>query len=119
MNSRVGNRPTIAELKNLNQGTAEEPAPAPPPAAGDELSEQQLREIAEGLGFRLAPRHIKHSVRPAAVNGRVRMSARIDLDVRRTMERLRPDLGLSYDDIINAALREYFLNQGYQVESRD
>lgn len=118
MNNRVNTRPTIAELTNRNQGTPEEPALEQPSDATSDVSEEKLRELADGLGFRLAPRHIKHNVRPAAINGRVRMSARIDLDLRRTMERLRPDLGMSYDDMINAALREYIINQGYLVESR-
>lgn len=119
-----GGRPEgTAAVADLDAAAAPAAAPAPQtegvlPAVMDEngvVSEESLRELAGVLGFRLAATTVRRGVRPAPVNGRIRISAKVSREVRMAAEQVRLDLGLTFDDIVDAALRKYLLDQGYRV----
>ena len=109
----------VADLAAVAAPAAAAPAGETiPQAVMDEngaVSEESLRELAGVLGFRLAATTVRRGVRPAPVNGRIRISAKVSREVRMAAEQVRLDLGLTFDDIVDAALRRYLLDQGYRV----
>lgn len=83
---------------------------------GAEMAEADLRLAAEAQGYTLMRRPTRRGVRPQEIAGKVKMSQRIDGELRRVLEQYRLQTNRSYDDIFNSALRSYLLEQGFRVE---
>lgn len=119
--SRGGRPPIGAMLERMESG---DPA-APPPAAGSaagsngsgELPEEALRAAAEERGYTLMRLPERRGVRPKTVRGRVKMSYKVDAELRKVLEQVRLQTNMSFEEIVDAALREYLLKQGFQVEA--
>ena len=83
---------------------------------GGEMAEADLRLAAEAQGYTLMRRPTRRGVRPQEIAGKVKMSQRIDGELRRVLELYRLQTNRSYDEIFNEALRSYLLAQGFRAE---
>lgn len=125
--SRGGRPPIGAMLERMESGdpAAGGAAAAPPPAAGSaagsngsgELPEEALRAAAEERGYTLMRLPERRGVRPKTVRGRVKMSYKVDAELRKVLEQVRLQTNMSFEEIVDTALREYLLKQGFQVEA--
>lgn len=81
------------------------------------LPEADLRAAAGEQGYTLMRLPERRGVRPKTVRGRVKMSYKVDAELRKVLEQVRLQTNMSFEEIVDAALREYLLKQGFRVEA--